>query len=512
TTTSAECEIATTEKQLYEIDVTKVYDGTDSATFKVAAFTLPDGKASNVIDNFVILEETITEISGGETVTISLPSEGEYYIFEITDDKKPIAHNAKPAGTYTVQYPNGVEINETEIANGDETTYEYQIYYVPQSLTKTSNKGKVTVGNYTTAKSVQPVLNLTKIVTLEGFEDGNVPTGDLTMKFGLFTVEEVNDTLDYVPVKDASNKNIVIEITAAGIGASGNGNYGGTGSINLPELSATDLAPVTYYIFELDAENNRVSKGGTVTTALGTAVVNYEGEDGSVVVVDVNNLTADATVQNIISAESEITFSKYNEEGDALAGAQFELTPAETDGGSLADVSVEYTGTYTLAEDKTSLTWTTNGTDLIVSGLADGKYVLTETDAPTTEDGEKYSGLSKPINFTVSGGVITDGTTTDDYKILASSISVVNKIVDNVVISKVDMGGTEVANAHLVFSKLETTETDGTISVTLNNDEDKTVKATKIEEWDSTTVPHEITAELANGYYVLSETVAPDGY
>ena len=109
-------------------------------------------------------------------------------------------------------------------------------------------------------------------------------------------------------------------------------------------------------------------------------------------------------------------------------------------------------------------------------------YVLRETAAP---DG--YT-IASDTEFTVdsTGRVTTSSTVTEDGIILIEDAPI------RVSVSKVDIAdGREIEGAH----------------IQLIDGEDV------IEEWDSTTVPHVITALLKPDHeYILRETVAPDGY
>ncbi|MGN0592089.1 MAG: SpaA isopeptide-forming pilin-related protein, partial [Ruminococcus sp.] len=505
------CEIGNTEKQVYQIHVTKKYDGTDTdATFKVAVFTLPENADASVLTNFAIVDGTVTEIKGGQTVDIDLPDEGEYYVFEVDDSNKPIAHNTKIA-SYTVQYPDGVEIRDT--AAGGAKNASYKIVYVPTALTKSNNEANVTVGNYTKLGAMQPTIELTKYLSVDGFADGTPSGVTNTMTFGLFTGEVVDDAMVYTEVEGYRQT-----ITISGV--QGNGNYSGNVTFNLPEIPANDLEPKTYYIFELDGDTP-VEKGAAIPMTIGSdsynAVVNYDSAGG--IVISQTELEGTAAVQNTITADAEISFSKWDEKGDALAGATMQLTGA-LDGVTVNDSYELGKSAAALTEGQyfisgNTLTWVTNGTELVLKGVKDGSYTLSETNAP-----ENY-GKIQDITFTVENGIIKEvvengviqkapfEAADGSYSIHANSISVSDKLIENVVISKQDMNRNEIAGASMKFGKMTVTEEDGELVVTMKDGE---VDTELIDSWISTTTPHEITTKLADGYYLLHEELAPDGY
>ncbi|MBO5164072.1 MAG: hypothetical protein J6B75_06450, partial [Ruminococcus sp.] len=148
------------------------------------------------------------------------------------------------------------------------------------------------------------------------------------------------------------------------------------------------------------------------------------------------------------------------------------------------------------------------GYPTLIQGLADGTYVLEEVTPP-----DEYGALESTWKFTVKNGEVTASeTTTDETK---SHVKVDDNDKSHIIvndkkngpdlsISKKAMGGSEIEGAHIEFSKIEVSEADSVLTI---GEETKL-----IDEWDSKTEPHVISADLENGYYLLRETIAPDGY
>ncbi|MBQ8514523.1 MAG: hypothetical protein IJ496_03920, partial [Ruminococcus sp.] len=517
--------------EAYSIAVTKEC-ATEGGEFQVAVYQLNqqmDGDTPAVdddgepiyedasdINNFTRVSEVYT-IKSGETIRIPLDKAGEYYVFEVQGDGNnnyvPIEHNGT-FGDYTVQYPNGVEVRD--VAAEGEVDAEYEVYYVPTTVNDTENKGSVTISNVQSTK-LQPKLTLTKLLTLTGV--GAITEGSTSdMKFGLYTVQHnSDDTSEYVPVKDASGNHITTTLAMGDIEMSGDGAIAQEKEILLPEMDSTNLEPITYYLFEMNGDDP-VSTGGVVDVAInnGTAektykaVVNYGTGDGAIIVVDAAELNPTAVIENKITTNAEISLSKWSEDGSVLSGAKMQLTGAFTEvtvgkgytAGTSADELTE--GQYFINADNDILTWVTNGTDLVLSGTQSklsGEYKLTEVEAP-----KGYGKIIGEIVFNVKDGLIEEaGTTAEDnsYQILATSVSVSDKIVKNVVISKMDMAGSkEIPGAAMEFSKL-------TVDAEMKPTEDTTFETIK---WTSDSTAKTLDDELKEGYYLLHEETAPDGY
>lgn len=154
-----------------------------------------------------------------------------------------------------------------------------------------------------------------------------------------------------------------------------------------------------------------------------------------------------------------ISFSKWSDSGDALAGAKMSLEGTigenpESNYKYAADVENIAEGEYFISGD--IITWVTDGTDFIITGL-EGKYTLAESEAP-----EGYEKISDNVTFEVANGVIIpdDRVTTDEVKILASSVSVSDKKIPEIeviTISKQDVndGIKELAGAEMKLSGVD---------------------------------------------------------
>lgn len=122
-------------------------------------------------------------------------------------------------------------------------------------------------------------------------------------------------------------------------------------------------------------------------------------------------------------------------------------------------------------------TWVSGKTPHVIEGLAFGTYTLTETIAP---DG--YVKSEETITFTLSADKL------EASAVMYNSAEVPTKVI----ISKQDItNGEELPGAHLVLK-----DEDGNI----------------IDEWVSGDTPHEIEGLETGKTYVLTETIAPNGY
>lgn len=153
----------------------------------------------------------------------------------------------------------------------------------------------------------------------------------------------------------------------------------------------------------------RYENGAKVTlvyTAVVTdkAAIDGDGNTNTVTVAwgtdDNDKLTATETIYTYA-----IALKKVNEQGQALAGATFQLpfyvsTTADANGAYI------YAGT-TAGEGKTNTLTTPESGEIVVKGVASGDYVITETVAP---DG--YNKLTAPVTVTATKtGAVTTSVT-----------------------------------------------------------------------------------------------------
>lgn len=212
--------------------------------------------------------------------------------------------------------------------------------------------------------------------------------------------------------------------------------------------------------------------------------------------------------------------------------------------------------------------WTSTETPYIIADMEDGEYTLTEVTAPNGYE------IAESINFIVTDGVVENGPIVMYDKPESDSIKISKKDIvsgeelpgaklqitnsENIIVEEwvstdhphviVDLEDgeytlTEITapNGYEIAESVSFTITDGTIEngiVTMYDspiqDSEKTLKVSKrditngnelpgatliitaednsiVEEWISSTIPHEIVG-LEDGSYTLTEITAPEGY
>ena len=158
-----------------------------------------------------------------------------------------------------------------------------------------------------------------------------------------------------------------------------------------------NLGPGTYYLREKVAPSGYKKLGEDLCFTI--------GEDGTVVINNAaytswltrDDTSAPGTVSYQISVENAplgITVRKTDEKGNSLPGSKFTLCKRNDDG-----IFTGVTG-YGLGEN--GLIDLTDRTEMTFTGMANGLYQLTETDAPP---GRII--LTRDIYFRVSDGAVT---------------------------------------------------------------------------------------------------------
>ncbi|HBB19496.1 MAG TPA: hypothetical protein DCZ62_03540, partial [Ruminococcus sp.] len=489
--------ITNEELKIFKLDVTKNYDGSDAAdkSFRVGVFEIPeendilrkadptdeeletlDAIDRTDLNSFALYKSMTANVKDGETASFDIPEDGAYYVFELDADDKPIAHGTK-IENYTVLYSDGAQIIQSEDSD------EYIASYMPVSLSADHTSESVSITN--TTKTIQPELTVTKYLAIDGY---TAATGVTQFNMGIFraatyTADEAaeynsgkpeseqvkagapkfdeNGDLVLEPVEvetEDANGNITDPSTTFSVTVEAANGKTTSSSVKvlLPEMSLADFAPITYYVYEVDGEGKPIGSGQTVDTQItgaddAKAIVSYDSEGG--VVFSQTNTSDSAAVLNAVSRETQVSFLKWNEEGDQLEGAILQLTKEDGFGEAefpanavMAGESIRSTGdepqSFTVADD--SAAWLTDGAPFTVKNLPDGTYTLNELFAPGeySKAGEK--------TFTISGGYIdTEESVSDDlYSFTANSVSVTNKISagPTLTISKVGINGEDEVN------------------------------------------------------------------
>ncbi|MBR2283558.1 MAG: DUF11 domain-containing protein, partial [Ruminococcus sp.] len=295
------------------------------------------------------------------------------------------------------------------------------------------------------------------------------------------------------------------------------------GKYTLEETAAPDgYTKVTEFTFTI--ENGKVEKAETTREDVTldeatdeTAAKITVSDTATVVKISKYELGKEAEVAG---AQLTITRTGINEADEAEVDTKLDSTKIKVTSG---ETTLEE-GDYVV--DGSSITFTSQDKATEITGLPDGYYTLKEVNAP---DG--FTKVESSWTFKIEDGVVTTEGTADDttksYIGVDSEDSnhiIVNDAINTVTISKQDVGGSEIAGAELIIYKYsddtfatksdfkeaeisKLTITRGTDDLSGSMTDDGGLTFAKTEAGKSTVIEG-----LADGYYVLHEEAAPDGY
>jgi hypothetical protein len=219
---------------------------------------------------------------------------------------------------------------------------------------------------------------------------------------------------------------------------------------------------------------------------------------------------------NITNTNKYVKFRKLDENGNPLAGVQIQLVRSPHDLANISGFNI-----CAVTDVNGYFTQPCDGTDGFYN--ADGKYALeTGSNEAMYEIKEKFlSGYYNPyftdntVDFSISDSKFVvmannAGYITKEQDPSDSNVIIVNIINDKYLnISKTDTGsGEEIEGAHIIVYK-KTVDLMAISDMELDAD---TELYEIVDEWDSTKVTHTIQGIVPGQTYILSETVAPDGY
>ncbi|MCC8043683.1 MAG: hypothetical protein LIO69_09315, partial [Oscillospiraceae bacterium] len=451
------------------VDYTYTYDtSTNTITFNV-----PDGKSLVIV--------YYCEVKVGS---------GKYLNGELSNSATLTGSNSTSVGsgdvTYTVSYRSTSRLSGVHnylVVNKQSSIGAQSIYGATFSVTPVDENG-----NATGSASTFTVTDDSNTVTLDSdtyykLEEASAPDGYTLSDAAYYiylqsktapSVSTINGTAVQV-YNSASNNNYVtltgisismaasaeLEITASNGGSLSDSNFGTTSYNYTANVTSSTSATVTYgnaswslILQNLTAGTYTLTSGSEICTIVvatnGTVTLSGTTSGSYLTNVSIGSVSGVQAVSN--TPNNNLTITKLGKVGNnaatALSGATFTLTSTS----STIDLTnvVVYDGTtYTTIGDGTSTItsyiFTTNGNDLVLYGLPDGDYTLTEDSAPNG-----YTAVD-PITFNVSGSTIaqTNATVTNvEYSNNTFTITNVSGTqTAEIVVSKIDDSGSNLAGA-----------------------------------------------------------------
>ncbi len=439
------------------------------------------GKTPTVLeglpDGTYVLEESVAPdryaVTGAVTFTVKngIPSESPVKMIdelsETVISKQNVSGDEIPGAKLKLTNKEGKDLTKTE--SETKIAVDSNIVTWTSGTAPTVLKG-LPDGTYTLEESVAP--------------DGYTITGAVT-----FTIENGKPSSSPVKMIDELSKTKISKQDVAGKEVPG-------AVLKLTNTDSKDLSNVK-------TEASVTKDANTITWTSGSAPVLFEGlPDGKYkleesVAPDGYTITGavEFTIENgkpssspvkMVDELSKVTVSKRDIAGEELPGALLTITGEK----SLANVKSE----SDIKVNGKTITWTSGKTPVVLEGLPDGKYVLTEDDAPAGYD------IAESVPFTIENGKVKEAS---DGVIIMTDLETPKP--SEVVISKVNVAGNEIPGA-----KLTLTAADDKADLKDVKADGITVKNNKIT-WTSGTAPTLLTG-LPDGEYTLEESVAPDGY
>ena len=308
------------------------------ATFYVNLFTDKEGKVP-----YSDAAPKALEIKDGTTATVTFTDipDGTYYVFETDENGESLKMNER------YEYLDGTEyICQVDGDSSNEVELDAQAEKVEGAVNLNNMFYKLPDG-----ESIRAYINISKKV-LVGADEADV---DDVFYAGIFT-KDADDEYTLVSVVELENNGTVrTEVSLGG---------------------EDGTEPITYYVFETDAEGNRVSADGFAYDVSG---------EGEVTLTSTNTEETVAITNTQKEQYAQLIVRKTDANGLALTGAQFVMTNA--------DESYEDT-------------WTSDGDDYIME-LTPGEYTLKELNAPEGYvSGEDVAiTVNDDLTITVNGSV-----------------------------------------------------------------------------------------------------------
>ena len=470
-------EITNTEEIDYSITVSKVLIADDvksTPVFSVGLFTKNGNDYTQV--------GTTQKVAAGSEVKFSTElneqnkrydlKEGiPYYIFEMDGDKR-VENGA------SFQMP--VVLDPKNSTTKTDTTF-YVSYdccdddskVAALTLTKDAPQANTIITN-TTKNPAQ--IKVTKIATI----DGN-PADSHEATVALFTMDADGN------YQEVSGQKKTITIAAGDKGKK---------SVTFDGLDSSK----TYYVFELDADGNRVENGSTTTVGSAgsskTFLATYSGNSNRVDLLP--GIPGEKVITDANTTQVELSFAKVDVKGNAMAGCEMTLT----------------------GSNGYSVSWETTADSKKLTGLAAGDYTLTEKSMTG------YAPVSISFAVNANGYIVTTDAqsnpiTGSNFSLTENGLTVINR--SQISVSKKDITSLK----ELAGAKITITKTDGSWNealVELSRTETTFTKSDSVDDESQ----YQLTSKeltfisdgknktdiigLPDGTYTMTEVVAPDGY
>ena len=468
------------EQTQYSITVSKVLIADDvksTPVFSVGLFTKNGNDYTQV--------GTTQKVAAGSEVKFSTElneqnkrydlKEGiPYYIFEMDGDKRvengasfqmPVVLDPKNPTTKT---------DTTFYVSYDCCDDDNQVAAL--TLTKDAPQANTIITN-TTKNPAQ--IKVTKIATI----DDN-PAVDHEATVALFTMDADGN------YQAVSGQKKTITIAAGDKGKN---------SVTFDGLDSSK----TYYVFELDADGNRVENGSTTTVGSAgsskTFLATYSGNSSRVDLLP--GIPGEKVITDANTTQVELSFAKTDVKGSVMKGCEMTLTGP---------------GGY-------SKTWTSDADPEKLTGLAEGDYTLTEK--PVTG----YAPVSISFAVNANGYIVTTDAQGNpingsNFDLAENGLTVINR--SQISVSKKDITSLK----ELAGATIKITRTNGSLNadvLEVKRGETLLTKADSLEDNADyskyTQTSNTITfisdgknktdiIGLPDGTYTMTEVVAPDGY
>ena len=465
------------EQPQYSITVSKVLIADDvksTPVFSVGLFTKNGDTYTQVGDTQEVIAGSEVKFStelNEQNKRYDLKADTPYYIFEMNGDKRvengasfqmPVVLDPKDSTTKT---------NTTFYVSYDCCDDDSKVAAL--TLTKDAPQANTIITN-TTKNPAQ--IKVTKIATI----DGN-PADSHEATVALFTMDADGN------YQEVSGQKKTITIAAGDKGKK---------SVTFDGLDSSK----TYYVFELDADGNRVENGSTTTVGSAgsskTFLATYSGNSNRVDLLP--GIPGEKVITDANTTQVELSFAKVDVKGNAMAGCEMTLT----------------------GSNGYSVSWETTADSKKLTGLAAGDYTLTEKSMTG------YAPVSISFAVNANGYIVTTDAqsnpiTGSNFSLTENGLTVINR--SQISVSKKDITSLK----ELAGAKITITKTDGSWNealVELSRTETTFTKSDSVDDESQ----YQLTSKeltfisdgknktdiigLPDGTYTMTEVVAPDGY